>query len=356
MESSAANRVAARPTAAERVRRLVGLRPEVPVLSLYLDLNPTEFGTGRARASAYTSLIDEAGKAVDAHDTDHAGRVSLRADVERAATFLRDFSPKGTSGVAIFGAGGAGLFETFTLPRPTPTQVVVGDAPYVTPLFSAVDMRDWLIVVVDGRHGRILRGNADQLEQLEQISDHIAGQHERQSTSDHQRWVEHEVDGHLKKVAAALDDQLQRGTVERILVGGPTEIAPRFVDQHMSARGREKLAGRFAVEVPDTSIDEIRRASRPCFEDDERRHERELLDRLAERLGRGERAVAGLVDVRAMLEQGRVETLLYTVPAEPGDLEQVLADAVAQSAEILALHHHPDELGQQRGIAALLRF
>jgi hypothetical protein len=32
----------------------------------------------------------------------------------------------------------------------------------------------------------------------------------------------------------------------------------------------------------------------PCFEDDERRHDRERLDRLEERLGRGERAVAGL--------------------------------------------------------------
>ena len=361
MESSTA-----RSTPAESLRRLVGLRPEVPVLSLYLDLDPSEFGTGRARASAYTSLIDEAGKAVDAYETDHDGRVSLRADVERAAAFLRDFSPKGASGVAIFGATGAGLLETFTLARPTRTRVVVDAATYVTPLVSALDLRDWLIVVVDGRHGRILRGNADHLEQLEQISDHIAGQHEEQSTSDHQRWVEHEVDGHLEKVAAALDEQLRRAGCQRVLVAGTAEIAPRFVEQHMSAPARERLAGRFVVEVPDTSVDEIRRAARECFDDHERRRERELLDRLAERLGRGERAAAGLVDVRAMLEQARVETLLYAEPAaptdpddpgpDPGALERAIEDAIAQSGEIVPLRHHPDELAQHGHIAALLRF
>lgn len=73
---------------------------------------------------------------------------------------------------------------------------------------------------------------------------------------------------------------------------------------------RERLAGRFDVEVPIAHADDVRRAALPCFEEDERRHERAVLDRLAERLGRGERAVAGLEDVQAMLEQMRVKTLV----------------------------------------------
>jgi hypothetical protein len=86
---------------AERLQGLAALRPAAPVLSLYLDLNPTDFGTHRARRSAYTSLLDEATRRVEEADTDHKGKVSLRADVERAAAFFEDYAPKGGRGVAV---------------------------------------------------------------------------------------------------------------------------------------------------------------------------------------------------------------------------------------------------------------
>ena len=43
------------------LRRLSGLRPERgKVLTLYLDLDPSTFATPAARATAITSLLDEA--------------------------------------------------------------------------------------------------------------------------------------------------------------------------------------------------------------------------------------------------------------------------------------------------------
>ena len=60
-----------------------------------------------------------------------------------------------------------------------------------------------------------------------------------------------------------------------------------------------------------------------------------------------------------MLEQGRVETLLYDERFEAphaGALEQAIEDAVAQSAEVLPLRHLADELDEQARIAAVLRF
>jgi peptide subunit release factor 1 (eRF1) len=350
--------VAAGPVIAESLRRLGALRPEVPVLSLYLDLNPTDFGTQRARQSAFTSLLDEAHKRVEEYDTDHDCRVSLRADVERASAFFDEYQPRGGRGVAIFAASAADLFEPHTLPRAPHTQVVIDDSPYVTPLVEAADTRDWLIVLVDSRHARFLHGNTDHIEEFEQSTDDIAGQHERSGPTDHQRWVEHEVDAHLKNVAHELDKHLRSGTFDGVLVGGPPEIAPRLQDT-MSNPAREKLAGRFEVEVPYAHPDDVRHAAMPCFEDDERRHEREVLDRLAERLGRGERAVAGADDVLAMLEQARVEILLYEerfAPPEPGLLEEAIEEAVAQSAEVLPVRYYPDELAQRGHIAAVLRF
>jgi peptide subunit release factor 1 (eRF1) len=359
MEMSTTGYVANERLIAEDLRRLAALRPGAPVLSLYLDLDPSDLGTQRAHRSAYTSLLDEAHKRVEAYETDHAGKVSLRADVERAGAFFDGYRPKRGRGVVVFAASAAQLFEAYTLPRPPRRRVVVGDSPYVVPLASLADTRDWLVVLLDARHARFLHGSADHLAELERIEDSVAGQHEGQGTSDHQRWVEHHVDAHLKRAAAEVDRQLETGRFDRVLVGGPPEMVPRFEEHHLSNPARERLAGRFDVEVPDTIPDDVRRAAIQCFEEDERRRERDALDRLGARLGRGERAAAGSADVLAMLEQARVETLLYDERGgAPGAdvLERAIEAAVAQSAEVLPLRHHDGALEQHENIAALLRF
>ncbi len=136
MQSSAAGYVDLAPLLEDALRRLTALRPGVPVLTLYVDINPTDFGTQPARDSAYTSVLDEAHKRVEDYETDHEGRISLRADLEQAAAFFADYQPKRGRGVAIFAASAAGLFEAYTLPRAPRTQIVIDDSPYVTPLFG----------------------------------------------------------------------------------------------------------------------------------------------------------------------------------------------------------------------------
>lgn len=89
-----------------------------------------------------TSLLDTAHERVEDLDTDHVGRISLRADIERAAAWFDDFAPKQARGVAIFAAQRSEVFRPYLLPRPTPTRVVIDDSPYVTPLVQAADRRD----------------------------------------------------------------------------------------------------------------------------------------------------------------------------------------------------------------------
>lgn len=364
MESIAhAGYVDAGPQISDRLRELAGRRPGVPVLTLYCDLDPSEFGTQRARRSAYTSLLDDAGRRADEHRGAHDERVGLRADVERAAEFLADYQPRGGRGLAIFSAGGGELFVALTLPRRVPMRVVVDEVPHVAPLVAAVDEREWLIVLVDSRHGRLLRGNPEHLEEFARIDHELPDEHEHSGPAHHQRSVEHDVDAHLARVAQTVDQHLRRGGYQRLLIGGPPEIAPRLERQSLSNPARSRLAGRFEVDVPATSVDEVRRAARASFEQEERERERDRLDRLAERLGRGERAAAGGERVLSMLEQGRVEALIYDPAGGPDGggpedavLERAIAGALAQSAELLPLRHHPGELVRLGHVAALLRF
>ena len=119
--------------------------------------------------------------------------------------------------------------------------------------------------------------------------------------------------------------------------------------------------------------------------EDEKRSEREALDRLADGIGSGGRAVGGPEETLAALNERRVQTLLLEpgfdrrgfrcgscgllmleadgrCPADGGELEEVddlreaaIEAALAQDAEVTIVHHYPD-LGPLQGIGALLRY
>jgi peptide chain release factor subunit 1 len=349
--------VDARRTIDTRLRHLAEVRLGVPVLSLFLDLDPTQFDTLAARRSAITSLLDTAHKQVEEHGTDHDGRVSLRADLERARTFFDSFAPKGGRAAAVFAATGADLFEAFLLPRPVPTRAVIDDSPYITPLIGAADQRDWLIVLVSARDARFLHGNRDRMEEIEALKDPLPGQHEQAGTIQNERRIEEDVERHLKRVAAELDEQLGASRYERVLVGGTKEATARL-EERMSNPAREKLGGRIDVDISSATIDDVREAAARPFELDERRRERNALERLAAGLARGERAVAGVEAVREMLLQRRVAILLYDERHAPPDsvLERAIEEAITQSAEVLPVRFEPEELDGKGHIAAVLRF
>jgi hypothetical protein len=175
--------MAASTTPRGRLRRLAELRPEQGrVLSVYLDLDPAEFATGAARATQLNAILDEAAKLVEAtDDLDHAERDGLRADVER---IRRLFDPQtmgagGVRGLAVFACGPAGLLEVVRTSHPVEARVIIGETPHIEPLASAGERERWCVVLVNARHGRILLGDEDGLEEIEDVVDETRGQHDQ---------------------------------------------------------------------------------------------------------------------------------------------------------------------------------
>src|SRR4051794_35218627 len=120
-----------------RLRELARVHPDgdARVLSIFLNLDPTEFATPPARASEISSVIDDAHRRVrDSDGLSHDARKGLEEDVQRADSFLRGLSPKGAHGFALFACGAADLFEGIRLPRPIETRAVINDSPFVEPL------------------------------------------------------------------------------------------------------------------------------------------------------------------------------------------------------------------------------
>src|SRR5215207_2454454 len=366
------------------LRRFAELRLERPVvLSLYLDLDPTEFATPPARATAVGSLLDDAERRIREHDgLSHEDRADLEASLGRAGTLLeRDVPSEGAHGIAIFASQSADLFEVIRLPRSVRNRVAIGRAPLIGPLARLERRERWCVALVSRRDARIFRGSADGLREIEQIHDTVFGQHDQGGWSQarYQRGIEKEKDDHLKHVGDALMRHFKRRPFQRLVVGGPREVAADF-EAKLHGYLRDRLAGRIEVDVDNSSSEQVLAAARPLLEKLEREREAQTLERL------GERGAQGLDDVLRALNERRVETLVLdeqfagvagvqcpecgwlgldgakcpadgAATVELDDLtDGAIELALQQSAELLAIRHLREEFDARDGAAALLRF
>jgi len=348
-----------------RLHRLAGLRPSgAKVLSVYVDLDPANFGTQPARASQFASVIDEAERGARAKDLPHEERMALRKDVTRVRDFLRtDFSAGGAHGVALFACGPEELFEVIRLPAPTERAVVIDDTAWIDPLVGRTRQRRAFALV----NRRIMRvfadGRTGALSEIVDLRDDVHGQQSTGGWSQARfaRSVEDDVLHHVKRSARRLAELNRRDPFDVLAIGTSQELWPD-VERQFAADLRPCCLGRFDVaDVEHANADDVLAAARPLLDAAEDERIGALLTRLTAGLARDDgHAAAGFAPVLAALDERRVETLLYESGFRaPDDGETALDDAIAaalmQRADVVALRDRP-ELGPLGGIAALLRF
>jgi peptide chain release factor subunit 1 len=371
----------------EQLKRLSELRLDRPVvLSLYLDLDPAEFATPPARATAIGSLLDHADRKLrDLHGLSHEDRADLATSLERARTLLhRDLPSEGAHGLALFASQSADLFEAMKLPRSVRNRVEIGRSPLVGPLARLERRERWCVALVSRRDARLFRGSPDGLREIEQIHDTVFGQHDQGGLAQarYQRGIEKEKDDHLKHTAEALMKHYKRRPFQRLIVGGPREVVADF-ESKLHGYLAERLAGRIDVDVDHSTPDEVLSAAQPLFEELEAQREAEAM----ERLGDASRAAIGLDDTLRALNERRVETLLLdeqfsapgascpecgwlaageprTCPIDGRELDRLddLTDAAIElglqgAAEITGMRHRREQFEERAGgVAAILRF
>lgn len=373
----------------EGLRRLAELRPGGRVLSVYLNLDPSDYATPAARTSAIGSLIDEAGRRVKAEeDLSHDERQALEDDVKRVRDYLRgpSFSADGAHGLAVFAAGTADLFETVKLPRPVDSGVQIDDSPWIEPLAGMLSVDRWVVLLTNRRSARLFRGNRNRFEEIESFRDDVRGQSDaggaEQARSDRAQAEEHGE--HLRQAAQEAFQQFRRSPFDHFLIGIPAELHGS-IEHELHASLRERMRGFIEVDVEHSSPDDVVAAASEQIEAAERNHERAKLDRLIEGVGTGGHGVAGLDETLAALNERRVETLMIaegftapgslsadsgllhpqvsgTSPVDGSELapredivESAIESALAQAADVLVVRHH-DDLAEHGSIGAVLRF
>ena len=373
-------------TSKQRLRELGGLRPDGHmVLSVYLNLDPSEFPTQRDRRIEIESLLDVAERGLREDGIEHRQREELKRDVERVRSwFEREFDASGTRGVAVFAASGIDLFDVHHLSRPIPSEVTIDDSPFIEPLAGMPGGDGYGVLLINRQAARVLAGGADGMREVVSLVDDVHRWHDQGGWSQarYQRGIEKEKDDHLKHTVEVLMKHFKRRPFQHLIVGGPREVVADF-ESKLHGYLSERLAGRIEVDVDNSSPEQVLQAARLRFEEIEDAREGDAL----ERIGESGRAVTGLDEVLRVLNERRVECLLLdeqfaaggttcpdcgwlgpeserTCPVDGRELTRLedLTDtaielSLQQSAEIMAIRHRRDEFEERAGgIAALLRF
>jgi peptide chain release factor subunit 1 len=369
----------------QRLRELAALRPEGhKVLSLYLNLDPSEFPTPRQRSVELQSLLDTVERELREDPLTHEQKTELKQDVERIrAYFEREFDASGTRGVAVFAASGNDLFEVHRLSRPVRSEVTIDDSPFIEPLTALPGDDGYCALLVNRQVARILCGDGTAMREVVSMVDDVHRWHDQGGWSQarYQRGIQKETKDHLKHASEELFKLSKRGLVRRLIIGTPDEMRGE-VENSLHSYLRERIAGWIDIDVQAPPAD-VTRESASVIEADEREREREWIDRLKSELGRKSRGVAGLAGTFEALNERKVEALLvnngfrapgYASPrsdflsTEPGTsptgeelqkredvIEPALESALEQSAEVIVVRHHPD-LEALGSIGAVLRY
>jgi peptide chain release factor subunit 1 len=373
---------------AQRIRNLAEVHMDEPVvLSVYLSLDPSRFATAPNRDAEIESLMDEARTRSEELELSHKGRADVDQDIGRVREWMKSsLDPAGAHGIAIFCCSAADVLESFRLSTPVGPSAHIGHGAHLEPLAAALPTDSWCVFLINRRTDTILRGSHDRLMEVGDFEDHVHGQHDQGGWSQprYQRSVEKDVGDHVRAACDRLFESFRRLPFDKLLVGCPSHLWPE-VEGRLHPYLVERLVSRFDAEVEHEGPDEVLDRVRPLIEQNEGRLEAELIERLAEQLGRGERAVAGLGPVLDALNASRVETMLIAdgfhapgvacpscgwmgtqgteCPADGAKLERTgdivgtaVRNAVLQSAAVHEVRYHEPDRALGGPIAALLRF
>ena len=357
------------------LRRLSQLHTDGhPVLSLYVDLDPSRFPTPAARGAELSALLS------------HAGAGSLDADRVREVLGGDSDLMRGAGSLAVFSSVEAGVLKVVPLPGHVEPMAVVDTVPWLEPLAAMVTSENWGVAVVSRSAARLFRGGPRALVEFATIDDELHRRHAQGGWSQarFQRGIEEQVAEHVRRTAELLRRAHQRHRFDHLVIVASGELAP-VMEANLHRDLRDRLAGLVALDLEHAPAQDIVRAVAPVVDRADKDRERALIVRLEEALGIGGPAAAGLDEVLSTLEQDRVQTLLVAhgaslhaqlcplcgqlsangerrcrldgAPLGSVDaIEHALELAAHQSAQVAVMRHEVAALRNRGSIAALLRW
>ncbi|MEN6392999.1 MAG: hypothetical protein ABFD53_04250 [Anaerolineaceae bacterium] len=285
------------------LRELLEFRGKHPVLSVYLNIEPSE-GSVDAHKLRLRSMLKEADMPEDAEV------------IERY--FDHEFDWVGRS-VATFSCAPDSWFRIYSLAIPIRSRVRVGDRPHVKPLVDILDAYGgYGVALVDKQGARLFYFHLGELIEQEGVLGKSVrrtkrgggsqAQGRRGGTAGLTNYVDEVTERNIREAAEFAAKFFAEKNVRRILIGGTDDNIAAFRAQLPKA-WQSLVIGTFPMSM-NASHDEVLERAMEIGLQAERRREAKLIDTVITNAAKKRGGVVGLEDTLKAVHEGRVQILL----------------------------------------------
>jgi peptide subunit release factor 1 (eRF1) len=370
----------------DQLDRLAAFEPvELPVLSLYLDMQPDQHGRTQYDSFLRKALADR----MKTFGSGTPARDSFEKDVERITQYLETNVQKSANGLAIFACHGADLFEALQLTAPIEEHwLFVASVPHLYPLARLNDQYPrYAALLVDTNAARLFvfsLGTTETKEQVKNVKTRKSSMG-GWSQARYQRHIDNYHSQHMKEVVDILDRIVREESINHLVISCD-EIAKPLLMQELPQHLADKIVDTVRMDI-NAPEHEVLSSTLEALRAKDVETDQEHVEQMLGAWRAGGLAVVGAEDTLEALQMGQVEELIITarptgvsrpgsVPegTTPGSVEvdtsapnasvdserlkvadELVTKAQATSARIRFIENE-ELLAEVGGVGALLRF
>lgn len=220
------------------------------------------------------------------------------------------------------------------------------------------------LVVIDRKEATLGVLEGKNIKMLQHMTSGVPGKTEKggQSAARYARIREGLAKEFYRRVADAMKQHFfDMPKLKGVIIGGPVPTKEDFLKEgQLVTKLKDMVLGLKDIGNTDASgLNDLVEASHDLLSQQEIIHEKKLLDKFLESLGKGGKAVYKKADVKKALDAGAVDTLIISKKLGKKEAAELIEQARNIAAKIELVSEETDEGKQFRslgGIGALLRF
>jgi hypothetical protein len=285
------------------MRELLSYKAESPVLSIYLNTDPSDGNT-----DAYKLRLRNMLKTID-----------LPEDKEAVLSYLdNEYDWSGRS-LAIFSCAEEGFFRAYSLAVPVRDRIRTALTPHVKPLADLLDnYSGYAVALVDKQGARMFYFHMGELVEQDGVLGEEVRRTKRGGASQfpgrrggiagQTNYAEEVAERNMKDSADYAAHFFSEHRARRIILGGTEDNLSMFRSQ-LPKIWQSLVVGTFPMSMTASNLD-VYEKTLEIIQEEDRRREVEMINSIITSAAKGREGVTGLEDTLDTVREGRVMTLV----------------------------------------------
>lgn len=291
----------------ENLRELAAYEAQTPILSLYLNVDPTEHTTDEYKLALR-------------HMLKQADGVAASEDMAAVEQFFDHEYAWSGRGVVVFSGAEEGFWRVYSLAVPVASGVTVARKPYIWPLAALVDAYgSYLVALVDRQEVRLLFFGMGELQatdgyvgeevrKLKRGRGSSGGPGRRGGAPISSRREEEIVQRNIREAVKVTERFCRQYKPQRLIIAGAEPTVVQFREA-LPRPWQDKVIGSFGADM-NAPEPEIRERSWEILQQVEEERKAALVEAVFTAAAKGRGGVIRLADTLGTAYEGRIQTLV----------------------------------------------